>query len=120
MPDNNDMAFERTILAYDRTLLAWVRTAISLITFGFTLYKFLGDASATENTAKRFLSPRIIGMIMISFGLLALFLALLQQRAAMKKIKKNYPDVPGSYSLIICFLVMVFGLMLFLGALFRQ
>ena len=31
---------DRTRLAYERTLMAWVRTATSLISFGFTIYKF--------------------------------------------------------------------------------
>ena len=34
------LAVERTRLAYERTLMAWVRTATSLISFGFTVYKF--------------------------------------------------------------------------------
>ena len=34
------LAFERTRIAYERTMMAWVRTATSLITFGFSVYKF--------------------------------------------------------------------------------
>ena len=34
------LAVDRTRLAYERTLMAWVRTATSLISFGFTIYKF--------------------------------------------------------------------------------
>ena len=37
---NTDLAFERTVLAHERTLMAWVRTAVSMISFGFTIYKF--------------------------------------------------------------------------------
>jgi putative membrane protein len=40
---NIDLAFERTMLAYERTLMAWIRTAISLISFGFTIYKFFQE-----------------------------------------------------------------------------
>ncbi|MDR3557688.1 MAG: DUF202 domain-containing protein [Syntrophobacteraceae bacterium] len=39
-PSSNQLALERTILAHERTLMGWVRTSTSLITFGFTLYKF--------------------------------------------------------------------------------
>ena len=35
------LAVDRTRLAHERTLMAWVRTATSLISFGFTIYKFL-------------------------------------------------------------------------------
>ena len=34
------LAFERTRIAYERTMMAWIRTATSLITFGFSVYKF--------------------------------------------------------------------------------
>jgi putative membrane protein len=38
--ERTDLALKRTALASDRTLLAWLRTSLSLITFGFTIYKF--------------------------------------------------------------------------------
>ncbi len=34
------LAYQRTRLAQDNAVLAWIRTATSLITFGFTVYKF--------------------------------------------------------------------------------
>ena len=39
-PDATKLALERTFLAYERTLMAWTRTSVSLISFGFTLFKF--------------------------------------------------------------------------------
>jgi len=55
------VAAERTRLAYERTLMAWVRTATSLISFGFTIYKFFEfESAATEiphNRARR-IGPR--------------------------------------------------------------
>ena len=38
--DSTQMALDRTWLAHERTLMAWVRTATSMISFGFTIYKF--------------------------------------------------------------------------------
>ena len=35
------LALDRSRLASERTLMAWVRTAMSMVTFGFTIYKFL-------------------------------------------------------------------------------
>jgi len=40
LPDATRLAVDRTRLAFERTMMAWVRTATSLITFGFTVYKF--------------------------------------------------------------------------------
>ena len=38
---SNEMALDRTLMALERTLMAWIRTSLSLISFGFTIYKFL-------------------------------------------------------------------------------
>ena len=40
LDEGTRLAYERTVLAHERTLMAWLRTAVSLITFGFTIYKF--------------------------------------------------------------------------------
>ena len=40
MATNEELALRRTFLAHERTLMAWIRTSVSLISFGFTIYKF--------------------------------------------------------------------------------
>src|SRR4051812_28816562 len=87
---NTDLAFERTALAYERTLMAWLRTAISMISFGFTIYKFFQEIGKDPNAPHRLLTPRIVGMLKISFGLLSLLLAQIQHQMALKKLKQNY------------------------------
>ena len=119
MLNNTDLAFERTVLAENRTLMAWIRTAISMISFGFTIYKFFEEASKGVVTHKLF-SPRKVGMIMIVLALLALAWGLIEHRAVMNKLKKSYPAIEQSKSAWLAILVLVFGLALFLGALFRQ
>ena len=116
---NTDLAFERTMLAENRTLMAWIRTAISLISFGFTIYKFFHEASQ-KGTTIHLLTPRIIGMIMISFGMLGLIWGLTEHQAMFKKLKKSYPSLQKSNTSVLAFLILLFGLALFLGALFRQ
>ena len=44
------LSYDRTRLAYENTMMAWVRTATSLITFGFSIYKFF---SVISNMARR-------------------------------------------------------------------
>src|SRR6188508_3218157 len=82
---NTDLAFERTVLAENRTLMAWIRTAISLISFGFTIYKFFHEISENKGPTHQLLSPRKIGMYMISLGLLTLIWGLTEHRSIMKK-----------------------------------
>jgi putative membrane protein len=117
---NTDLAFERTVLAYERTLMAWIRTAMSLISFGFTIYKFFQEWRRTEQPVQSIFTPRIVGMIMILFGLMGLLFASVQHYTAIKKLKKDYPNVQRSLSSVLAILILMFGLALFLGALFRQ
>jgi len=117
---NTDLAFERTVLAYERTLMAWVRTAISMMSFGFTIYKFFDELNKVPNAPPRILTPRLVGMIMIGFGLICLLLAQIQHSRAIKNLKADYPKVQRSISSVISILVLLFGFFLFLGALFRQ
>ena len=46
--DRTNLAYERTALANDRTLMAWIRTSTSLISFGFTIYKFFQEFRKAE------------------------------------------------------------------------
>lgn len=117
---NTDLAFERTALAYERTLMAWVRTAISMISFGFTIYKFFQEWRKTEQPVQTIFTPRIVGMIMILFGLIALLFATVQHYTAIKKLKRDYANVQRSLSSVLAILILMFGLALFLAALFRQ
>jgi putative membrane protein len=119
-PSNTELAFERTLLAHERTLMAWIRTSISMISFGFTIYKIFEERSKTPEGQNSLLTPRVVGMIMISFGLLALLLAQIQHTIAIRKIKKNYPAIQSSLSSILSVMVLIFGLVLFLAAVFRQ
>jgi len=50
VPGANEMAIERTMMAAERTIMAWTRTSISLISFGFTIYKFLQYMQAEGKT----------------------------------------------------------------------
>lgn len=120
LPSNTELAFERTMLAHERTLMAWVRTATSMVSFGFTIYKFFQEFNKNEAAAKTLLSPRVVGMIMIGFGIISLLLAQVQHYRAMKKLRQAYPATQKSISSVLSILILVFGFFLFLGALFRQ
>ena len=116
--NSTELALERTIMAEKRTLMAWIRTAISMISFGFTIYKFFHDTSATAAT--RLLTPRTVGMAMILFGLLTLIFGLIESHTTMKKLTKEYNGILRSNIGVLSVLILFFGLALFLAALFRQ
>src|SRR5262245_62649597 len=83
------MAVDRTRLAHDRTLMAWVRTATSLISFGFTIYKFFQYLQEKDQArADRIFGPREFALLMIGIGLTALVLATVQHRRDMVRIRE--------------------------------
>jgi len=78
--DRTDWAKMRTVMASDRTLMAWTRTSLSLISFGFTVYKFMETMS--EEGRKTFLKGKAgaqnFGMTLIVVGILCLAIACYQ------------------------------------------
>ena len=66
------LALERTRVAYERTMMAWVRTGTSLITFGFSVYKFFQLEKAVKVSAEMLIGPREFAMALIVIGLMAL------------------------------------------------
>jgi putative membrane protein len=121
--DRTDLAYERTALANDRTLMAWVRTSTSLISFGFTIYKFFQDI-ANVNQPKigaHLISSRHVGMILILFGFLGLLFGLLQYHTDLKRIRASYTKVRlKSFTPYLAMLMLIFSLLLFGLALFGQ
>jgi len=122
LPDATKLAVERTRLAHERTLMAWVRTSTSLITFGFTIYKFFQylredqQAAAVESR----IGPRGFGVIMISVGLTALILAIAEHRRGMLALRAEYGQlVPRSLAMLIGGLVALLGCVGLLAVVFR-
>jgi putative membrane protein len=64
------LAIDRTRLAYERTLMAWVRTATSLISFGFTIFKFFQFLREGQPTPQEgMIGLRTFAVLMIGIGL---------------------------------------------------
>ena len=115
-------ALENTRLAYERTLMAWVRTAVSLIGFGFTIYKFFQyfQEEAQIEQVPRLITPRALGLFMISAGVFTLVLAALEHARAMKRLKAQYSTMPPSLALLLATIISVSGVLALLAAIFRQ
>ncbi len=78
--------------------MAWVRTSTSLISFGFTIYKFFQYLQDQQKAAPEgLLGPRQYATLMIAIGIIALILSTFQHRRDMKELRKHHPEV--SYSL---------------------
>ena len=114
------LAYERTYLSHERTLMAWVRTAIALISFGFTIakvYELLREKSGAHATV---LGPQAIGIIMISMGLVALALATIQHRRALKLMHKRCPELPPSLAGVMAAFFALVGILALFSVLLRM
>jgi putative membrane protein len=118
------LAVDRTRLAYERTLMAWVRTAASLISFGFTIYKFFqyqiehGRPPVTD----RLVGPREFALIMISIGVISLVVSTIQHQHSMASLRATYgaAAIPYSTSTLVAGLFSLLGVLALVVVVFRQ
>ena len=99
--ESTRLAIERTRLAYERTLMAWIRTSTSLISFGFSIYKFFQflhqDGPRTQPA--QVLSTRHFALLMLVAGVVTLVIATLQHRQSIRALRAQYGRSVVPYSL---------------------
>jgi putative membrane protein len=120
LPPNTRLALDRTRLAYERTLMAWIRTAASLISFGFTIFKFFQYLRQGRNIpSEGLLGPRGFALLMIGIGLTALLFATIDHRHHMQAMRAEYGPVPYSTSAVVALLVAALGILGLISVLLR-
>ena len=105
-----NLAIERTRVAYDRTMMAWVRTATSLITFGFTVYKFFQLQRYGDFERRHKIGPREFGLALVGIGLFSLILAAWDNRHNMRALRIYDPTIPRSRATILGALIFMLGM----------
>ena len=86
--------FYRTRVAFDQTMMSWIRTGTSLITFGFTVYKFFQiDLGRTAQVEHRF-GAREFAVLLVLLGLGSLVAGMVDHRQNIRLLATEYPDVP--------------------------
>jgi putative membrane protein len=113
------LAFERTWVAYERTMLAWIRTSASLITFGFSVYKFF-DLAEPLSGKRHPIGARTFGMLLVCIGLVSLLLATIEYRKSIRDLSKRFRHKRTSTAVIVAGLVGVLGILALLLINFRQ
>lgn len=117
-----DLGYQRTRLAADRTLMAWIRTSVSMISFGFTIYKFFmylrqSNLISGELTLH---GPRNLGLMLVGLGTLLMGLAIVEylmyQRWLSREMKVKFPL---STALLAAVLISLIGVLALINLLYN-
>lgn len=122
IPDQIQMASERTFLAHERTLLAWVRTGTSLVTFGLTLHKFfeyLHEQDPVKHPIKLF-GARPMGLALIVIGVVTLGLACWQHRQRTRFLRTIEPALSFSPAYTLAALMALLGALALISPLLNK
>ena len=116
------LALDRTRLAHERTLMAWVRTSASLISFGFTIYKFFQYLRENQSGAPvhRLFGPREFALMMIGMGVGTLVLATVEHRRNLRALRTEYGQVPYSLATVLAMLMSILGIVGLVAVSLRQ
>lgn len=112
------LAIERTRVAYDRTMMSWIRTSTSLITFGFTIYKYF-QLQRIAPPSERLIGPHELSLILISLGLFSLVVAVWQNRQGVLRLRALYPDTPRSLAGALAGLIALLGILALIAVILR-
>ena len=113
------LAVDRTRLAAERTMMAWVRTAASMISFGFTIYKFFDLEHKDAIRPDRVLGPRGFALLIIGTGIVSLMMAAVQHRSSYQHLRDTYGELPRSVSARVAWLVAILGAFVWITVLIR-
>jgi putative membrane protein len=119
--ERTDMGTLRTLMAADRTLMAWMRTSLSMLSFGFTIYKFLlyVRESLTNNLLQA-QGPRRFGIILIALGTACMVIGLIDYYGMYRKYGKASGRSPLNFSFFAGLLTSLLGLYLLVGILLNR
>jgi putative membrane protein len=95
-------------------MMTWIRTAITLITFGFTIYKFFQLELPDRAEKSRLVGPREFALILVALGLISLAMATLEHRRCEQFLKQQWPDKPRSLALWLAAIISILGTIAFL------
>lgn len=110
----SDLGLMRTVMAADRTLMAWLRTSLSMLSFGFTIYKFL-EAAAEKDALSRPNSPQQVGLFLAAMGTAAMILGLASYWLTLRELQRTEDFQINRPVLLISFVMALAGVSLFVA-----
>ncbi len=117
-----DLGYERTRMSADRTLMAWFRTSLSLISFGFTIFKFfqyLVESDLISGNIPHH-APRNFGVALVGLGMILQAMAIVEYFLFQRKLSREEGQkFPVSTALVASILLSLLGILVLLNLLFR-
>ena len=117
---STELAFERTRNSYESTMMSWIRTSTSLITFGFSIYKFFQIEAPNNPQQNRLIGPREFALMLVGIGLISLVLATLEHRQNIRALGAQYAGKRRSLAVLVAALISILGVLALLAMIFRQ
>jgi putative membrane protein len=119
----------RTRLSVERTMMSWQRTATALIGFGFAIVQYLEHFQQIPGSRSAYLpdAPQLLGLALISCGILALVISLWQYLWAVRYLwGVEFAAIAGmtkegkqSPVVAVAILLILIGLFAFFAVLYR-
>jgi len=116
---STELAFARTRAAYERTMMSWIRTATSLITFGFSVYKFFQLEAPSGVLRNRLVGPRRFACPGV-FRLFSLLLATFEYRQNIRTLGARSACNQRSLAVLVAALISILGFVALFLMIFRQ
>jgi len=110
----SDLGAKRTVMAADRTLMAWIRTSLSMLSFGFTIYKFLQGA-VEKDALRHSNSPEQIGLFLAAMGTAAMVLGTIGYWATLRDLQRTEEFRLGRPALLMALVMSIAGIILFVS-----
>jgi putative membrane protein len=101
-------------------MMSWIRTATSLITFGFSIYKFFQIEAPNRERQNRLIGPRDFALILVSIGLLSLILATIEHRQNLRALGALYAGKQRSLAVLVAALISILGILALVAMILRQ
>jgi putative membrane protein len=119
--EHPDAGIARTLMAADRTLMAWVRTGLSMLSFGFTIYKFLVyvKESLSDQVTKP-QGPRRFALVLISLGTVSMIFGIIDHYRTFQEYGKSSGRTPWNFPFFVGASVALLGAVLLMTMLMHR
>ncbi len=105
-------------MAADRTLMAWLRTGLAMLSFSFTIYRFLEGIRAENDLTNRNI-PQHVGLFLAGMGTLSILLGVFQYWTTLEDLNRIEAFRRGRPVLFVAVVLAGAGVALFVSIAFQ-